>query len=270
MGPIRQGFGPNLAPNFPNGEGCGILPGELFVIPTRAVICHVRIPSRSTLAIYEIEEGRLIAAIRSRRALVAAVADQNFPLLGCFVRSRSELSRELSVAATPLEAIRRRKFYGRIAEPIHSARAILKEAHDELGPETEQALRTTLVNELRATGAPVGDKPSHAANRRVIELLRKTSRRCTASPVNLKDLAPPGRSPDRWANDQLAQIRRFCLRAYKLWHDWGFPDLRVDWLRELLTARCSLEFPTDRDVAIEAFERGTRYAARRHSSPTEL
>lgn len=245
------------------------LPGELFVIPTRGVVCHVRIPSRSTLAIYEIEEGQLVAAVRSHSALVAAVANQSFPLLACFVRSRSELSRELAVAPTPLDAIRRRKFYGRIAEPIRSARAILKEAHDELGPETEQALRTTLVNELRATGAPVGDKPSHAANRRVIELLRKTSRKCTPNPVSLKDLAPPGRSPDRWANDQLAQIRRFSLRAYKLWHDLGFPDLRVHWFRERLTARCSLEFPTDRDVAIEALERGARYATGRHT-PTEL
>lgn len=144
----------------------------------------------------------------------------------------------------PVETLRRRAFIRRLAEPVNLGRKILREARTELGPDVEDALRTILVNEYRATGRPPGDKPTKAENRRIIELLRQISKRCAGKPVGPKELAPEGRSPERWAKNQRTQIRRFCLCTYRVWREAGFPDLRVPWFRESLRSQYSKCPPT--------------------------
>ncbi len=249
-----------------------ILPDVLFVIPTSEVLKRATIPARCMLAVYEMEEGKLVAAVRSRKALIAATSGQAYPLLGCFLRSRSELRRQLPMPVTSPETLRRRALFGQIATPIRLSREILTSARAELGSEFERELRATLVNELRATGRPPGDRPTRQENRRMIELLQKTSKKCTGQPVALKQLVPTNRERDleRWAKSASVRLGRFCRRVYRVWREVDFPTLHLAWFRERLAAECSFEFPQDECAVLAALEHGARLAKAAANRSTRL
>jgi hypothetical protein len=84
-----------------------------------------------------------------------------------------------------------------------------------------------------------------------------------------EQLAPEGKSPDKWAQKSRVQLNRFCDRVYRVWRELGSPPPPLDKIQflpkahALFLAECSLMFPKDLCVAQEAIERAAKLSRKR-------
>jgi hypothetical protein len=125
-----------------------------------------------------------------------------------------------SIADEPGSSSRRWEYSESLKCTAELIYGILESAGRECGQEFQEKLKRWVTKQFRRKDVRHWTRPDKKVNLEMIRILRETSTRCTSHPKELKDLAPPDRQdPDRWAHDVGVQLKRFCVRAHRVWQE---------------------------------------------------
>jgi len=198
-------------------------------------------------------------------------ADSSIPVLTelCLLRALNSIRpniREVKLPPRypdqPGNSWRRFLYTESLGEAAEVVNEILETAGAECGEEFQKNRQIWIVNRLRRRGTTRLAKSDKNVNLAMIDILRKTSGRCTRCPIQLKNLATEGNDPFRWAQKTRVQLNRFCDRVYRVWRESDNPPLEkiqfFPTVHAVFRAECSLTFPKDSCVAQEAIDRAEK------------
>jgi hypothetical protein len=162
---------------------------------------------------------------------------------------------------------RRHEYLESLRDVSEVASEILKSAGAECGEEFQEMLKGLLIKQLRRKDATRLAKPDKKVNLEMIRILRETSGHCTPHPKQIKELAPGGKNPGRWAQRIGVQLSRFCERVCRVWQRSDSAPLEkihfIPRIKMVFFTECSLRFPDDICVAQAAIDRGEEVSRKR-------
>jgi hypothetical protein len=163
---------------------------------------------------------------------------------------------------TPNDQPRRAAYAQSLNQTVMVLREIMETSAAECGEEFQHEVRNIILERLTGdrTSRP-GDKATREENQKMIAILHKISQRCSQNPKELKEIAPDGRDPQRWAKVQATQLNRFGDRVYRVWDALGHPQ-PASWAgstcSQAFWTECSLRFPEDTCVTWEVIKKAQK------------